>query len=70
MEEEEKKYKIDPEVFNNIKEFTPEIEDALKEFLDDVVKTTDEILKEIEAIKPEDKDNGEGQPDHKKSSAG
>jgi hypothetical protein len=56
MENNEKNYKINTEIFKNIKEFTPEIEDAIDEFICDVGDTTDKILNAIEEIAPTLKD--------------
>jgi hypothetical protein len=58
MENNEKKREINPDIFKNIKEFTPEMEELINGFISDVADTTDKILKAIEEIDPTVKDNG------------
>jgi predicted nuclease of restriction endonuclease-like RecB superfamily len=57
MENDEKKHKINPDIFKNIKEITPEMEELIDKFINDVGETAEKILKTIEEITPPAKDD-------------
>jgi hypothetical protein len=58
-DEDEKYNRINPDIFNEIKEFTPEMEELLEAFLGDVGDMAGKILKQIEEIDPSLKDETE-----------